>query len=173
VAIIGIGLKSAGLNDASAYATWLHAIPLEFFSLAVIAISFLSIYFNFHRGREARKPAAARAGTMKMAMDNDAPAITPRLVNLVVPMLLVIGLSVFFFWYFGREPGSHTPFLTAITHTDRNGRTTQERDQQVHWSSQGSSIFARRLVYSSRVTSPTIPTAGSTCANSFSSARCS
>ncbi len=120
VANIGIGLKSAGLNDASAYSTWLHAIPLEFFSIAVIAITFLSIYFKFHRGRKAKKPAAAKGSTMKMPMDDDAPAITPRLVNLVVPMLLVIGLSIFFFWYFGREPGSHTPFLTAITHTEPN-----------------------------------------------------
>ncbi|MEO8067069.1 MAG: Na+/H+ antiporter NhaC family protein [Flavobacteriales bacterium] len=120
VANIGIGLKSAGMNDTSAYATWLHAIPLEFFSIAVIAITFLSIYFNFHRGRETKKPTEAKAGTMKMVMNDDAPAITPRLMNLVVPMLLVIGLSVFFFWYFGREPGSHTSFLTAITHTEPN-----------------------------------------------------
>ena len=62
LAIITIGLKSAGISDqASAYSIWLKAIPLEFFSLVVIAITFLSMFRTSREGK--RGPAAPASHT--------------------------------------------------------------------------------------------------------------
>ncbi len=123
VANIGIGLKAAGVAEStSAYGTWLRAIPLEFFSIVVLIITFLSIF------RQIKKPGAAgvqasmengRKG-MKMEMDDTEPAITPRVVNLIIPLLSVIGLSVYFFWFFGKDKPGNEGFLSAITNTDPN-----------------------------------------------------
>ncbi|MGV9012526.1 MAG: Na+/H+ antiporter NhaC family protein [Flavobacteriales bacterium] len=123
VANIGIGLKAAGVaGSTSAYGTWLRAIPLEFFSIVVLVITFLSIF------RQIKKPGAAavqapmengRKG-MKMEMDDTEPAITPRVVNLIIPLLSVIGLSVYFFWFFGKDEPGNEGFLSAITNTDPN-----------------------------------------------------
>ena len=45
IANISIGLKAAGnQGNTSAYAVWLKAIPLEFYSIVIIMISFLAIF---------------------------------------------------------------------------------------------------------------------------------
>jgi tetracycline resistance efflux pump len=104
VAIISLGLENAGISDqASAYTIWLRAIPLEFFSLVVIAITVFSMFRS--PGRVPPSPGApalrTTQSTGRMPMAPAPPVITPRLVNLVVPMLTVVGLSIFFFWYLG------------------------------------------------------------------------
>jgi len=122
LAIITLGLKSAGVAEqTSAYSILLRAIPLEFFSLAVIAITFLSM-FRASRGKTphaAPTPQAPHAG-MDMTMDDAKPAITPRIANLVVPMLTVIALSIFFFWFFGFQRSSDASLIGAITSTEPN-----------------------------------------------------
>jgi tetracycline resistance efflux pump len=131
LAIIAQGLKSAGVSDqGTAYAIWLKAIPLEFFSLAVIAMTVLSMFYDFRSKKQnhaadkpAMKPdikpkmASAKPG---MSMDAAKPVITPRIVNLLFPMLSVIALSIFFFWYFGAERSSGTSLISAITNTEPN-----------------------------------------------------
>lgn len=58
VAIIGQELQAAGVaKNNSAYAVWLKAIPFEFFSIAVIVITFLSIFFQFKKsGSNTNEP---------------------------------------------------------------------------------------------------------------------
>lgn len=52
IANISIGLKAAGnLGNTSAYAIWLKAIPLEFFSIVLIIITFLSIFYQIKTGK--------------------------------------------------------------------------------------------------------------------------
>ena len=123
LAIITLGLKGAGISDqTTAYSIWLRAIPLEFFSLVVIAITFLSIYHT--SPKEKTGPAASAPRTTpaekRMTMDPPAPVIKPRLVNLVVPMLTVIALSIFFFWFFGSERSRDGSVIGAITNTEPN-----------------------------------------------------
>jgi len=91
VANITQGLKMANITDQSAYSILLHAIPLEFFSIVVLLVTFLSIYF----GRRVESGAKAE---MDMNMKVDDPAIEPRIVNLLIPLIAVISLSVYFFW---------------------------------------------------------------------------
>ena len=123
LAIITLGLKGAGISDqASAYSIWLRAIPLEFFSLAAIAITFVSIFRKSPKQKAgAAKPAphmpAAEHG---MTMEAPEPVIKPRLLNLVVPMLTVIALSIFFFWYFGSAASGDASVFAAITHSEPN-----------------------------------------------------
>lgn len=123
IANIGQALKVAGVADKhSAYSTLLHAIPFEFFSSVVLLVTFLSIYFQW------KKPSAekheqqmhhASAGAMKMDMGDVKPEIQPRILNLVFPMIVVVFLSFFFYWYFGRA-GWDGSISSIISATDPN-----------------------------------------------------
>ncbi len=56
-----------------------------------------------------------------MAMEDDKPEIKPRIINLVTPMLTVIFLSFFFFWYFGKsKDGANGTVSSVIAATDPN-----------------------------------------------------
>ena len=125
IANISQGLKAAGApGEPSAYSILLHAIPFEFFSIAVLAITFASIFYQWiNPSAEKQKPAAktGAAKGMDMDMEDDQPAIKPRMINLVTPMLTVIGFSFFFFWYFGRsKDGANGPISSVIAATDPN-----------------------------------------------------
>jgi len=125
IANIGQGLKSAGvLERESAYRILLHAIPFEFFSIVVLFITFLSIYFQWKipsaENNEPHKRNEA-SQTMNMKMEEETPEIKPRVINLIIPMLTVIVLSVFFFWYFGKQKsGSSETISSVIAATDPN-----------------------------------------------------
>jgi len=121
LAIIGLGLKSAGVADqTTAYSVWLRAIPLEFFSIAVIAITFLSMFRAGRSDPHTESTPHAPPAKMGMAMDATASVITPRIVNLIVPMLTVIGLSILFFWLFGFQRSKDASLLAAIANTEPN-----------------------------------------------------
>lgn len=123
IANISIGLQAAGVAEKqSAYSVWLHAIPLEFFSIILIVITFLSIFFQFKKPKktQADQPEAKEMKGMKMNMEEPELLIKPRVMNLIVPLFCVIVLSIFFFWFFGKDkPGNHT-FLSTLTNTDPN-----------------------------------------------------
>ncbi|MBK5284838.1 MAG: hypothetical protein JJE25_05515 [Bacteroidia bacterium] len=123
IAIISIGLKEAGTTQTdSAYAIWLKAIPLEFFSIVLIIVTFLSIFYQFKKsGNTQTEPSAKKemAG-MKMNMEETEPVIKPRVVNLIVPILSVISLSIFFFWFFGKDKPGNSTFISAMTNTEPN-----------------------------------------------------
>ena len=55
-----------------------------------------------------------------MTMDAPVPVIKARLVNLVIPMLTVIALSIFFFWFLGPQQSSDAAVRWAITNTEPN-----------------------------------------------------
>lgn len=123
LAIIALGLKNAGIsNQTTAYSIWLRAIPLEFFSLTVIAITFLSMFRVSPRGKRSPAIPAPHAPHAKkrMSMNPPKPVIKPRLMNLIVPMLTIIALSIFFFWFFGSERSNDSSLIGAITSTEPN-----------------------------------------------------
>ena len=125
VANISQGLKAAGVSkDQSAYNVLLHAIPFEFFSIVILLITFFSIYFQWNESSpRLPKPRAMKEplAEMNMAMEDAAPQIKPRIMNLVIPMLIIIGFSFFFFWYFGKEKsGASGTVSSAIAATDPN-----------------------------------------------------
>jgi tetracycline resistance efflux pump len=128
IANINQGLKAAGIQNQSAYNILLHAIPFEFFSIAVLLITFLSIYYQWKKLSEVTnhshhsdKKDNAEMSIMSMEMEDKKPAIKPRITNLIVPMFVVIILSFFFFWFFGKNKIEENGSLSAIiTATDPN-----------------------------------------------------
>jgi tetracycline resistance efflux pump len=123
IAIIAQGLKAAGLGaTTSAYAIWLRAIPLEFFSITVLLITFFSIFIQFKPSAKSSKKAGAVSSghEMGMNMQEAKPVITPRVINLIVPMMSVIVLSVFFFWFFGSAKAKSVSILAAIADSEPN-----------------------------------------------------
>ncbi len=121
VAIITLGLKAAGVAEKhAAYSIWLKAIPLEFFSIVVIIITFLSIFFQFKKpGKKGNEPIV-KMKNEGMNMAEDKPLIKPRVINLIVPLISVISLSIFFFWFFGKDKPGNNTFISAMTNTEPN-----------------------------------------------------
>ncbi|MBK5254979.1 MAG: hypothetical protein JJE39_03010 [Vicinamibacteria bacterium] len=121
--IIAQGLKGAGLSqDTAAYAIWLRAIPFEFFSIVLLAFTLLSVFFQFGKAAPGQGDRDATTAEGKKAMDM-SPAetvIAPRVINLVVPMLSVIVLTFFFFWFFGKDRPGNDSVLSAMAHTEPN-----------------------------------------------------
>ena len=125
VAIIGQGLATAGVaENYSAYSVWLKAIPLEFFSLVVIVITFLSVFFQFSKSDKQLNETHPDKDKSKMStgmnMDVGEPELKPRLINFVIPITSVILLSFFFFWFFGEKKSEGASVISAITHTEPN-----------------------------------------------------
>jgi tetracycline resistance efflux pump len=125
IANISQGLKAAGvLEKQSAYGILLHAIPFEFFSITILLITFFSMYFPWGKSSAERQKRHTRKDAseeMNMAMENAQPQITPRIMNLVIPMLTVIFFSFFFFWYFGKDKsGDNETVSSIIAATDPN-----------------------------------------------------
>ena len=121
IANISIGLKAAGVaENNSAYSIWLHAIPLEFFSIILIIITFLSIFYQFKQSKNTQAKQPAVMDMKGMNMEETEPIIKPRVINLIVPLLVVIMLSIFFFWFFGKDKPGNTTFISAMTNTEPN-----------------------------------------------------
>ncbi len=121
IAIINIGLKAAGVSENnSAYSIWLHAIPLEFFSIVLIIITYFSIFYQFKHSKNTQVNQAVEMDMKDMNMEEPEPIIKPRVINLLVPLFVVIMLSIFFFWFFGKDKPGNTTFLSAMTNTEPN-----------------------------------------------------
>ena len=123
IANISQGLKAAGgVKEQSAYSILLHAIPFEFFSIAILAITFVSIFFQWKKPAAEKQKRAAKTETAKgMDMEDDKPEIKPRMFNLATPMLALIFSSFFFFWYFGKsKAGADGTISSIIAATDPN-----------------------------------------------------
>jgi tetracycline resistance efflux pump len=123
IANISIGLKAAGVaENNSAYSIWLHAIPLEFFSIILIIITFISIFYQFNKNKNPQdnQPAETKMKGMKMNIEETEPIIKPRVINLIIPLVSVIALSVFFFWFFGKDKPGNNNFISAMTNTEPN-----------------------------------------------------
>jgi Na+/H+ antiporter NhaC len=118
IANISQGLKAAGvLEKQSAYSVLLRAIPFEFFSIVVLLITFLSMYFQWKKPSAEKQKQHTKQETsdgMNMVMEDDKPQIKPRILNLVIPMFTVIVFSFFFFWFFGQAKGGVDGTVSSI-----------------------------------------------------------
>ncbi len=123
IANIAVGLKAAGISEhTSAYGILLKAIPFEFFSIVAIIVTFISVFFEYKHSAKPHSPPTGKpkdSMKMDMGMSKDNAILKPRLINLVLPMLCIVSLSIFFFWFFGRD-NSNSSFVAAITNTDPN-----------------------------------------------------
>ena len=94
----------------------LHSIPFQFFSIVVLVITFLSIFFQWRKpSAGTQKQPAKTEASNGMEMEDDKPEIKPRMINLATPMLAVIFSSFFFFWYFGKSTDGTISSIIAAT----------------------------------------------------------
>ncbi|MEO5642165.1 MAG: Na+/H+ antiporter NhaC family protein [Bacteroidia bacterium] len=123
IANIGVSLKAAGVaGNYSPYSIWLKAVPLEFFSIVLLIITFLTIFYQFKKpvNAPAKQSVEKEIKGMKMDMEDEEPAIKPKIINLIIPLISVVSLSVFFFWFFGKNKTGNSGFISAMTNTDPN-----------------------------------------------------
>ena len=121
IANINQGLKAAGIGDRSAFNLLLQAIPLEFFSITVLLITFLTIYFQWNSSSVKKDQHQSSKESETMSMKDDDPMIAPKIYNLIIPLFVVIALSFYFFWYFGSvATGSNASISEIIAATDAN-----------------------------------------------------
>jgi tetracycline resistance efflux pump len=114
IGIIAQSMSTAGITGRSAYSVLLQSIPLQFFSLVVLPVTFLSIYFSkkkeSHTHNEAHRHDKDHGENdkekmpgMDMKMEADEAVITPRIINLLFPLITIIGFSISLFWINGRQ----------------------------------------------------------------------
>lgn len=108
VSLIDTSLKHQGMNQ-DAYALFIRSIPFNFFSIAII---FVGLYLSFiHHGKKAPKKAEAKSPvlTKKEEWHNCHPAVSKerpsRPWNLIIPLILVIGFTLFLTWLSGHSKG--------------------------------------------------------------------
>lgn len=107
VSLIETSLKHQGIKE-DAYSLFIQSIPFNFFSIVVILVG---VYLSFfHRGR---KPADNAEGKQDLEKEEDwhncHPAVSKDLPerpwNLLAPLILVIGLTLFLTWWDGHSKG--------------------------------------------------------------------
>ncbi|WP_181351168.1 Na+/H+ antiporter NhaC family protein [Thalassobacillus sp. CUG 92003] len=107
VSVIELSLNNEGI-EADAYQLFIQSIPFNFFSIVMILIG---IYLSFFHHSD--KPQTDVGGTSKEVKEEDDendwrdchPAVSKELParpwNLVIPLILIIGLTLFLTWWDG------------------------------------------------------------------------
>jgi tetracycline resistance efflux pump len=108
VSVVEMGLHNEGIQ-ADAYTMYLKSIPFNFFAISMI---FVGTYFSFFH--HSKKPQDdGEAGKPEEVNDEDwedcHPAVAKDLPsrpwNLIIPLFLVIGLTLFLTWWDGFQKG--------------------------------------------------------------------
>lgn len=121
--IIQQGLTAAGVKNESAYGVLLSSIPFQFFSWVVLVLTFSSIFMGW------RNPSATHAKKnnehegMEMPMREWEPEIKPKILNLVMPLVLVIGLSIGLLAVSGFKEAQKTSEISEIIEAMEPGKT--------------------------------------------------
>jgi len=118
VGVVAAAMRKAGYTG-SAYALYLQSIPFNFYSITILLISLLVIFFGLGFGKISftkltEKDAqggvhGSHEAHEQCEFEEKAP---PRIMNLIFPLLVLVGLIIFFFWLTGKGPGRS--FLGAI-----------------------------------------------------------
>ncbi|HEX7064927.1 MAG TPA: Na+/H+ antiporter NhaC family protein [Bacillales bacterium] len=107
VSLIETSLQHQGISEA-AYPLFIRSIPFNFFSIVIIL---LGIYLSFfHHSKKSATKAEGKEDVEKEedwhnchpAVSKDLPA---RPWNLIIPLILVIGLTLFLTWWDGHSKG--------------------------------------------------------------------
>lgn len=109
VSLIETSLKHQGLKE-DAYTLFIQSIPFNFFSIAIIMVG---LYFSFlRRGKKnAKKAEGKQPELVKKEEDwHDChPAVSKEMPNrpwnLIIPLILVIGFTLFLTWWSGHTKG--------------------------------------------------------------------
>ena len=117
--ILGVtasAMEQAGIK-ASPCGLYLKSIPFNFYSIGMVLLSILLAFFNLNFG----KWRFGKKTDLKNGVHSEHEAheqcefeerAQPRVSNLLVPLLVLIGLIVFLFWFTGNQGNS--TFLEAF-----------------------------------------------------------
>ncbi|MHB1654691.1 MAG: Na+/H+ antiporter NhaC family protein [Desulfitobacteriaceae bacterium] len=114
--VIASGMKKAGMSG-SAYTLYLKSIPYNFFSIGMLIVSLLIIFLGLGFGRWR----FSRGGKLSGGVHNSHEAheesefeqsFPPRASNLFIPLIFLISLIIFLFWYTGHGKGRN--FLESL-----------------------------------------------------------
>ncbi len=112
--LIGTSMSQAGITG-SPYMIYLLSIPFNFYSISMVIIAFLATFmkleFKFLRvAVPAYKPGVEEEGDHHSHEAHEecefAEKVAPKIVNLLLPMLLLIASIFYLFWLTGqKQPG--------------------------------------------------------------------
>ncbi len=118
VGVIASAMRKAGLTG-SAYGLYLESIPFNFYSIAIVLISVLVIFFGLGFGKIALGrlnkedvQGGVHGGNEAHEQCEFEEKAQPRIINLIMPLAVLVSLIVFFFWWTGK--GAGRTFLSAI-----------------------------------------------------------
>lgn len=109
VGVIGSALKKSDIK-ASAYDLFLKSIPFNFYAIIMLIISMGIILFGLGFGKKTggfvgkkqldKSEHHEHEGHEKCEFEEKVP---PRPFNLILPLLLIISSTFYFFWYTGKS----------------------------------------------------------------------
>ena len=121
VGVVASAMRKAGMTG-SAYELYLKSIPFNFYSIIIVLLSVLVIFFGLGFGKVTLgklNKEDAQGGVHGGHEGHEAheqcefeEKAQPRIINLIIPLAVLISLIVFFFWWTGK--GAGRPFLSAI-----------------------------------------------------------
>jgi tetracycline resistance efflux pump len=103
VSVIDMSLKNQGI-EADSYSLYIQSIPFNFFAISMIAVgTFLAL---FHHSKN-KQEADGESDKVKEEKENPATSkdLPSKPWNLLVPVILVIGLTLFLTWWDGYTKG--------------------------------------------------------------------
>ncbi len=120
VGVTGSAMRQAGLKG-SPYSLFLHSIPFNFYSIGMVILSFLVIFFGLGFGKwkfgKLGKNEGGVHGTDEAHEQCEfEEKVPPRVGNLLLPLIVLVSLILFMFWYTGK--GTGRPFLQALMHAE-------------------------------------------------------
>lgn len=120
VGVIGSSLDKVGIKESS-YGIFMKSIPFNFYSIVMLLFSIGMIIFNFgfknvkthtDQKQSEENEHHGHEGHEQCEFEEKAP---PRPFNLILPLILLIASTFFFFWYTGKgkEPGFFKAIMNA------------------------------------------------------------
>lgn len=120
IGVTGSAMQQAGIKG-SPYSLYLQSIPFNFYSIGMVIMSFLVIFFGLGFG----KWKFGRLGKTEGGVHGEHEAhnecefeekVPPRISNLLLPLFVLVTLILFMFWYTGK--GNGRPLLQALMHAE-------------------------------------------------------
>ncbi|RMD00237.1 Na+/H+ antiporter NhaC family protein [Clostridium autoethanogenum] len=121
IGVINSSLNKSGLRT-SPYSLYLKSIPFNFYAITMILISIGIILFNlkfndivskYNNEKENKESDHGHEAHEQCEFEEKAP---PRPFNLIIPLVILIAATFFFFWYTGK--GKDQGFMGAIINAE-------------------------------------------------------
>lgn len=113
--VIGSSMAQVGFTG-NPYMVYLSAIPLNFYSISMLGISILAIFFSFQFGwlklaQPAYKPDPTEGDHDSHEAHGEChyqEKVPPRVANLLLPLAFLLALITYLFWWTGQAKGTVT-----------------------------------------------------------------